>query len=160
MVGFGERGFPCFYPHFEHFTPVAARCLQLGAARFTRGAPRHYAPESFSRNPPLEKHGEELGERGWAHPRRAPLFSCLHTSCVRLSPSWEGKIPPQRLGYAAGARSRIRPSSSCPFLLPAPSDVLPAAGRDPAAEGRALAEGHTDPTATAGTEKLTQQPEE
>lgn len=44
--------------------------------------------------------------------------------------------------------------------FPAAPDVLPAAGRDPAAEGRALAEGHSDPAAAAGIKELPEQPQE
>lgn len=68
------------------------------------------------------------------------------------------EMAPARLQGLAGRRSPggkwLVQSLQLPPSLSAPSDVLPTAGRDPAAERRALAERHTDPTATAGVKKL------
>lgn len=51
--------------------------------------------------------------------QRALLFSCLQTSCVLAVAGQGGEnssaaLRLRRLGKAAGARSRSRPSSSCP----------------------------------------------
>lgn len=95
MVGFGVS--PIFTPILSILPPLQHGAWQSGVTLL----------KAFPEILPWKKHGEELGAHGWAHPRRAPLFSCLQTSCAGSHRAGRGKFlrgtsdPPR--GHGAGS---------------------------------------------------------